>query len=75
MHAGGPGALAHKSDVLRITPEASDVFLDPVKGGYLIHEAIIRDSRLGLGRHVGVQETEHAQPVVHGDDHLVRVAG
>lgn len=75
MHAGGPGALAHEGDILGIAPETGDVLLDPVKGGNLVHEAVIRDPRLGLRRHVGVQEAEHAQPVVHGDDHLVGVAG
>lgn len=75
VHASGPGALTHEGDVLRIPAEQGDMLLDPVQGGNLIHEPVIRDSCFGLRRHVGVQETEHAQPVVHGDDHLVGVAG
>lgn len=75
MHARGSGALAHKGDIFGITSETRDVLLNPVQGSDLVHEPIIRNPCLGLRRHVGVQEAEHAQPVVHGDDHLVGVAG
>lgn len=74
MHTGGSGALTHQSDVVGITSEKSDVLLYPVQSSDLVHEAIIRNPRFGLRRHVGVQEAEYAQPVVHGDDHLVGVA-
>lgn len=74
MHASGTGALTHEGDIVGVASEERDMLLYPVQGGDLVHEAIIRNPRLRLRRHVGVQEAEYAQPVVHSDDHLVGVA-
>lgn len=75
MNTGGPSPLTHQRHVVGIAAKQSNVLFDPLKRRDLIHQPIIRDPRLGLRRHVGVEKTKHAQPVVHRYDHLVRVAG
>ncbi|KAG7205960.1 hypothetical protein KM043_007887 [Ampulex compressa] len=75
MHARSASALAHEGDVVGITAEEGDVLLHPVKGRYLVHQAVIRDPGLSLRRHVGVQESEDPEAVVHRYDHLFGVAG
>jgi len=74
MHASSTSALTHEGNIVGIATEERDMLLYPMQCGDLVHEAIIRNPRLRLRRHVGVQEAEYAQPVVHGDDHLVGVA-
>lgn len=75
MNTGGPSPLAHQRHVVGIAAKQGDVLVDPLERRDLIHQPVIRDPRLGLGRHVGVEKAEHAQPVVHRHDYLVCVAG
>lgn len=75
MNTGGPSPLAHQRHVVGIAAKQGDVLVDPLERRDLIHQPVIRDPRLRLGRHVGVEKAEHAQPVVHRHDYLVCVAG
>lgn len=57
VNARGSRPVTHQRNVVGVAAEESDVLLDPVEHGYLIHETVVGHASPRIGRSVGVQKS------------------
>ena len=75
MNTGSSSSVTKHGDGLGVSAKVLDVLLDPLESRNLIHQAVVGHLWVLVRRRVGVEEPEHAQPVVEGDDDEVAVGG
>ena len=75
MNTRGSSSVAKHGDGLGISTKVLDVLLDPLESRNLIHQAVVGHLWVLMRRRVGVEEAEHSQSVVEGDDDEVAVRG
>ena len=75
MNTGCSSSVAKHRDGLGISSKVLDVLLDPLESRNLIHQAVVGHLWVLMRRRVCVEEAEHSQPVVEGDDDEVAVRG
>ena len=73
MNTGCTSSVAKHGDGLRVSTKVLDVLLDPLESRNLVHQAVVGHLRVLMRRRVGVEEAEHSEPVVEGDDDEVSV--
>lgn len=73
MNTGCPSSVTEHGDGLRVSAKVLDVLLDPLESRNLIHQAVVRHLWVLVRSSVGVEEPQHSQSVVEGDDNEVPV--
>ena len=73
MNTGCTSSVAKHGDGLRVSTKVPDVLLDPLESRDLIHQAVVGHLRVLMRRRVGVEEAQHSESVVEGDDDEVSV--
>ena len=58
---------------LRVPSEMCNILLNPLECSNLIHQTVIRHLWMLMRSSVGVEEAEHAQPVIDGDHHNIAI--
>jgi hypothetical protein len=56
VNTGGSGAVTEQRDGGWVSAELLDILLDPLEGGYLVHEAVVGHPGVLVGGSVRVQE-------------------
>ncbi len=64
------GRLAEDGDVVRVAAKGRDVALHPLDSRQFVEQPVVAGRVVGIlrGQFRGGEETENAQPVIHGDN-------